>query len=179
MSLIDTSKDLCISFDTELNFHVHIRSIVGKSSGKSVYLLNSTVCCSREFMWTLHISHIRPLIEFGSCVWNLVCISVMKLLKIVRRQWTKWIDGFENITYSHRMKNIDLFSVEGNLRELTSSNAGIKIKMELIKIITLRVFCYFCLFKFHSIKLNICLVYLLFICFIYNNWVIELHVSMR
>ena len=61
------------------------------------------------------ISHIRPLLEFGSCVWNLEYISDMKLLKNVQRRWTKRINGFENLTYSQRLKDLDLFSVDGRL----------------------------------------------------------------
>ena len=33
----------------------------------------------------------------------------------VRRRWTEKIDGFENRTYSPRLKDLDLFSVEGRL----------------------------------------------------------------
>ena len=93
-------KELCILVDTELNFHGHIRYIVEKSSGMSVNSLNSTLDHSREFILTLYISTIRPSLEFGSFVWNLECISDMKLLENVHRRWTKRIDGFENLTYS-------------------------------------------------------------------------------
>ena len=62
----------------------------------------------------MDISHIRPLLEFGSCVWNLEYMSDMALLK-KRKRWTKRIDGFENLTYSQRLKDLDLFSVEGRL----------------------------------------------------------------
>ena len=66
LPFVYSCKDLGILVDTELKLHGHIRSIVGKSSEISVNLLNSTFCCSREFMLTLYISHIRPLLEFGS-----------------------------------------------------------------------------------------------------------------
>ena len=47
LQFIDSCKDLGILVDTELEFHVHIESIVGRSSGMSVNLLNSTLCRSR------------------------------------------------------------------------------------------------------------------------------------
>ena len=79
-------KDLSILVDTELKFHGHIRSIVEKSSRMSVNLLNSTLYRSRKFMLTLYISHIRPLLQLGSCVWNLEYISDRKLLENVQRR---------------------------------------------------------------------------------------------
>ena len=33
--------------------------------------------------------------------------------KFAQRQWTKRIYGFENLTYSQRLKDVDLFSVKG------------------------------------------------------------------
>ena len=39
----------------------------------------------------------------------------MKLLDNVQRRWTKSIDGFENLPYSQRLKDLGLFSVEGRL----------------------------------------------------------------
>ena len=66
LSFADSCKVLDVLVDTELRFHVHIRSIIGKSSAMSVNLLNSTLCRSKEFMFTLYISHIKRLSEFGS-----------------------------------------------------------------------------------------------------------------
>ena len=67
LSFVDSCKDLVILVDMEFKFHVYIRSIVGKSSGMSVNLLNSTLCRSKEFILTLYIRHLRSVIEFGSC----------------------------------------------------------------------------------------------------------------
>ena len=58
LPFVDSFKDFGALVDTELKFYGHIRSIVGKSSGMSVNLLNSTLCRSREFMLNLYI---RPL----------------------------------------------------------------------------------------------------------------------
>ena len=66
-------------------------------------------------MLTLYISHIRPLLEFGSCIWKLEYISDMKLLENVQRRLTKRNDDFEQLTYSERLKDLDLFSVERRL----------------------------------------------------------------
>ena len=78
-------------------------------------MLNSTLCRSREFILTLCISHIWPLLEFTSCFWNLEYMSHMKLLENVQRRWTKRIDSFGNLTYSQRLKDLYLFLVEGRL----------------------------------------------------------------
>ena len=115
MLFVYSCKDSGILVDTEFKFHGHIRSIVGKSSGMSVNLLNSMLCRSREFLLTLYIIHIRPSLVFVSCVWNLEYIWDMKMLENMQKRWTKRIDSFENLIYSQRVKDLDLFSVEGML----------------------------------------------------------------
>ena len=67
--------------DNELKFHSHVYCITSKAAGLSVSLLNSTLCRSREFIIAQFVSHIRPLLEFSSCVWNVGYIGDLKLLE--------------------------------------------------------------------------------------------------
>jgi len=110
-----SSRDLGVIVDSDLKFHIHVRSIVAKAAGLSCNILNSTMCRSREFMMTLYLTHIRPLLEFGSCVWNLGYVSDLKLLEGVQRRWTKRIDGLEDLSYGDRLAALDLYSVGGRL----------------------------------------------------------------
>ena len=64
-----SSKDLGITIDSGLKFHAHINDVIGKAGAMINNLMRSTVCRSVELMLTLYVSHIRPLIEYGSCVW--------------------------------------------------------------------------------------------------------------
>ena len=96
MPFVDSCKDLGISVDTELKFHGHIRSIVGKSSGMSVNLLNSTLCRSREFILSRYISHVRPLLQFDSCVWNLKYIYISDMI-LVRRVALAFVDSWKDL----------------------------------------------------------------------------------
>ena len=110
-----SSKDLGIVIDNELKFHSHVYSITSKAAGLSVNLLSSTLCRSREFMMALFISHIRPLLEFSSCVWNVGYVGDLKLLERVQRRWTKRIDGLDEMSYSDRLSELSLYSVKGRL----------------------------------------------------------------
>ena len=93
-------KDLGVLVDNNLKFHKHIQCITNKAGGMASNFLRSTVCRSREFMLSLYITHIRPLIEFSSCVWNTGYVGDLKLLESVQRRWTRHIEGLENVNYS-------------------------------------------------------------------------------
>ena len=110
-----SSRDLGIIIDSQLKFHEHVRSVATKCSGLSSNILNSTLCRAREFMVPIYISHIRPILEFGSSVWNLGYVEDTRLLENIQRRWTKKILDLENLPYSQRLEILDLYSVKGRL----------------------------------------------------------------
>ena len=112
---VDSASDLGVLVDTSLKFHNHIRSLAHKANGLAYSLLKSTVCRSPQFMIFLLTTHIRPLIEYCSCVWNTGYIQDIKLLESIQRRWTKCISGLETLSYSDRLKTLNLYSVQGRL----------------------------------------------------------------
>ena len=107
--------DLGILVDTTLKFHDHIRSIVNKANGLASSLLKATLNRSRKFMVTVYKTHIRPLLEFSSCIFYNIYIGDLKLLESPQRRWTKNISGLENDDYQSRLHILDLYSVKGHL----------------------------------------------------------------
>ena len=81
--------DLGILVDTTVKFHDHIRSIVNKANGLASSLLKATLNRSRKFMVTVYKTHIRPLLEFSSCIFYNEYIGDLKLLESPQRRWTK------------------------------------------------------------------------------------------
>ena len=113
--VVDKHTDLGVLIDSQLKFHDHVREVARKASGLAQNFLKSTVSRSPEFMLFLWTTHIRPLIEYGSCVWNTGYITDLSLLERVQRKWTKQIAGLENLCYADRLKTLDLYSVQGRL----------------------------------------------------------------
>lgn len=112
---VDKHKDLGVLVDSCLRFHPHIRSVVNKAAGMSANFLKSTLCRSQVFMQTLYKTHIRPLLEYASCVWNTGFLGDLRLLESVQRTWTRHIEGLSSLSYSERLRILDLYSVQGRL----------------------------------------------------------------
>ena len=60
-------------------------------------LLRTTVCRSVEFILTLYILHIRPIIDYGSCDWNVGYIEDERRLERLQRKWTNGIDSLTGL----------------------------------------------------------------------------------
>ena len=113
--VVESSSDLGVLIDTKLKFHAHIRSVSHKAGGLAYSLVKSTVCRSSSFMLFLLTTHIRPLLEYCSCVWHTGFVQDLKLLENVQRRWTKRIDGMGSLSYSDRLKALNLYSIQGRL----------------------------------------------------------------
>ncbi|XP_076061391.1 uncharacterized protein LOC143037159 [Oratosquilla oratoria] len=86
LSIETTHKDLGITVDCNLKFHTHISKTIKKAAGLANNLLRSTLCRDKDFMITLFKSHIRPLLEFGSTVWNTGYLGDLTLLESTQRR---------------------------------------------------------------------------------------------
>ena len=64
---------------------------------------------------TLFSSHIRPIVEYCSCVWNTGYIGDLRVLESVQRRWTKRVSNLSNLDYQSRLRALNQFSVQGRL----------------------------------------------------------------
>jgi hypothetical protein len=115
MEFVESHSDLGITIDLSLKFHVHIRGVAARAGGLASNLLKSTRCRGPEFMVSLYVAHIRPLLEFSSCVWHTGYVGDLRLLESVQRRWTKSVAGLRDVDYGDRLRILDLFSVKGRL----------------------------------------------------------------
>ena len=86
-----------------------------KAAGLASNLLRFTVNRSPEFMVVLFVSHIRPISDYCSCIWNVGHVSDLALLETVQRRWAKNVVGFSNLSYAERLRSLNLFSIKGRL----------------------------------------------------------------
>ena len=112
---LDSYKDLGIIIYSGLEFYAHINAVIGKAGAMINNLLQSIVCCSVEFMLTLYVSHIRPITEYKSCVWNIGYIEGERRLERWDRKWTREIEGLTRLNYVSRLIKIGLYTNKGCL----------------------------------------------------------------
>ena len=79
-------KDLGVYVGVKLRFNEHINLVLGRASSKISNLLRWTVCHSTEFVVSLWVSHVRPLLEYGTCVWNVKYLTDARRLESLQRR---------------------------------------------------------------------------------------------
>ena len=115
LKTVSTHKDLGVLIDRDLKFHSHAHDVAQKAGGLAQNLLRSTVCRSPDFMVTLFTSHVRPIIDYCSSVWNVGYIQDIRIIEAIQRRWTKRVTGLGDMDYGQRLKFLGLFSIQGRL----------------------------------------------------------------
>ena len=95
--------DLGILVDSSLKFHLHINEVCSKANRIANSILRGTICRSSDFMVQVFVTHIRPIIDFGSVVWNTGYIGDLRMLESVQRRWTKKTDDYAKYFYSDEL----------------------------------------------------------------------------
>jgi hypothetical protein len=115
LEFVQVHRDLGVHVDVSLRFHEHVRGVVRRAAGLCSDLLRSTVNRSPDFMIALFVTHVRPILDYCSCVWNLGYVQDMNLLESVQRRWTKQVRGLSELSYRDRLTTLGLFSIRGRL----------------------------------------------------------------
>lgn len=113
--LVHSHPDLGVHVDSNLKFHQHIADTAHKAGGLAQSLLKATVCRSPDFLMPLFCSHVRPIIEYCSCVWFTGYVTDLRVLESVQRRWTKRVAGMSGLDYRTRLQSLNQFSVQGRL----------------------------------------------------------------
>ena len=92
-----------------------MRVTAQKAGSLANNILRSTVCRTADFMSSIFVSHVRPLIDYASRVWNTGYLKDGRLLELVQRKFTKRVTGLEEMSYGDRLKALALFSIRVRL----------------------------------------------------------------
>ena len=115
INFVESHSDLGVLIDRNLKFHIHIRKKVGMVGGLTTNLLSCTLSRDADFLMNIYKSHIRPVLDYASPLWNMQYIGDTKLLERIQRRWTKAVSGLSDLPYSERLRRLDLFSYQGRL----------------------------------------------------------------
>ena len=115
IQFVESHSDLGVIVDSSLKFHQHIMRTAQKAGGLAQNILKATVCRTPEFMLTLFTTHIRPILEYCSCLWHTGYVGDIKALESVQRRWTKHIVGMSHLDYGTRLRILNLYPVSGRL----------------------------------------------------------------
>jgi len=112
------AKDLGVVFDNKLSFTAHISKMVAKAKNKVFILYRCFKSTNIDCLLKAYCSYVLPILDYCSPIWSLCKVSEIISIESVQRIFTKRLAGLHNLSYSERLKELNLCSLE--LRRLRS-----------------------------------------------------------
>ena len=95
-----------------MTFSTHIRSVVGKAKQRIYLLFKCFYCRNASLLLKAYVSYILPLFDYCSHVWSPSKLCDIDLLEDVQRNFTKRLQGIDQLPYEQRLLNCGLVSLE-------------------------------------------------------------------
>ena len=106
-----SEKDLGVTFDNSLKFSTHIASIVQKANSRLGIIKRNFSITSKEIIIPLYKSLVRPILEYGSSIWNPALRRDYLEIEKVQRRATKMISNISHLSYENRLRHLKLDSL--------------------------------------------------------------------
>ena len=111
LPVVETEKDLGVTFDKFLSFRDHITTTVNKANSTLNLIRRSFNLKHVNIFKMIFISLVRSKLEYAASVWNPYQIGLIKQLESVQRRATKFILHLKHLPYGERLQQLDLHSL--------------------------------------------------------------------
>lgn len=108
LQVITTEKDLGVTFSKNLKFDEHINKIVNKANQMTGLIKRTFTYLDKNMFLKLYKSIVRPHLEYANVIWHPILKRQRKLIEQVQRRATKIPFELKLLSYSERLKILDL-----------------------------------------------------------------------
>ena len=125
-------KDLGVFISSDLKWAKQVKYAAGKANSMLSLLNNTFKYKDKALMKTLYCTYVRPNLEFAIQAWNPYYNKDINELEKVQRRATKLIPELRHLDYQHRLKALDLTTLEvrrlrGDLIQQFKISKGLEI----------------------------------------------------
>jgi hypothetical protein len=109
----EEEKDLGVTFDRNLSFDPHIQNSINKANKMIGVIKRTFLYLDRDTFIKLYKALVRPHVEYGNVVWHPYLKRQSIAIERVQRRATKLLKECRGMSYSERLKYLNLHSLKG------------------------------------------------------------------
>ena len=107
LASVRTQRDLGVYVDSQLNFSDHVHIVIDKARTHLLQMSISFSIITKDIFFAYY-DIIRGILESASVIWSPLDKELCDILESVQRDATSMIDGLSTNTYTHRLKILQL-----------------------------------------------------------------------
>ena len=104
--------DVGVTFDAELEFRTHIKSMISKANSRVGIIKRSFSKLNKKSFKILYKSLVRPILEYCSVIWFPLNDTDANEIEKVQRRATKLVPQLRNDDYPERLRKLDLTTLQ-------------------------------------------------------------------
>ena len=101
---VESEKDIGVTFDTALEFDIHINEKIKKASSICAMIRRSYRFLNAKAFLPLYKALVRSHLEYGNSVWCPYKMKYIDSIEQVQRRATKMLPGMHNLSYKERLQ---------------------------------------------------------------------------
>ncbi len=105
-------RDLGVLIDSSLNFSDHIASIASRARSRCGIFFKSFISRDMHTMKKFFVTYVRPILEYGSEVWNPISQKDINTLESVQKYFTNKVPDCSFLPYRQRLAILSLESLQ-------------------------------------------------------------------
>ena len=109
---VRTIRDLGIEVDSRLRYEPHVNIIIHRAAVISRLLRISLVSTDWRILKLAFCTFVRPILEYGSQVWNPHCRYLIDRIERIQKKFTRFIPSVSGLSYKSRLEFLGLQSLE-------------------------------------------------------------------
>ena len=105
-------KDLGVIFDNHLHFDIHIDASINRANRLLGEIRRTFTFLDKYSFLTIYKSLVRPILEYGNCIWSPIFKRQSIKIENVQRRATRLLPELTDMSYDERLKQLDLSSLK-------------------------------------------------------------------
>ena len=112
LPVVESCRDLGVTLNGDLSPSVHIDQIIVKAHQRANNILRCFVSRDRSVLVKAFLTYVRPILEYNSVVWSPFLKLDIERIERVQRLFTRRLPGMKKLSYSDRMKLLNIQSLQ-------------------------------------------------------------------
>ena len=108
MEHVFDEKDLGVTFDSDMSFGEHIANKINKANSITGLIRRSFTFLDCASFTKLYCAMVRPHLEYAQSIWSPHLLKDIDAIENVQIRATKLVDGLSNLSYSERLRKLNL-----------------------------------------------------------------------
>jgi hypothetical protein len=105
-------RDLGVLTDSSLKYVDHINHIRSKALRRVGLMFRCFQTRDASVLLKAYVTYVRPILEYATCVWSPAQVGLIEAVESVQRRFAKRLPDVQDLTYSERLSQLNLDSLE-------------------------------------------------------------------